>query len=118
MIDLSNSLSIYIQSEGRRPDLKSADEVKTAFNDSSAGGGDWKKGNTNFQDMSNVLLTADNKLNAIKEEKVFGPGGDISSTSSIDSDNTDLEDDATFFESTLKTRPVFNCKKRLTSHSK
>ena len=114
VVSLSNSLSIYVQSEGRRPDLKLLDDPRKP---SITSAGDGMKSIFNFQDASNISLESEAKLSISQKSVAPELSGDSTSDSN-NSESSDLEETPFLQDQNTRTRPAFNCKKRLTSHSK
>ena len=113
---MANSLSTYVSSEGRRPDLKVIDDIqKTEINSSGDG---IEKAVTTSPIKSNLTLEG-NKLN-VQDTSIclsYKENTNQHSDSSI-SDNSDLEENILFQTKKVKMRPAFNCKKKLIAHFK
>ena len=113
MVDLSNSLSIYTQSDGRRPDLKVLSDLPKPYDGYSTD----ESGVANDAEKPHLLSTADNKLQASEQKTTMSFDTTPKTT---DSDTTDDLDDLLegMGRNQVNTRPAFNCKRRLTTHSK
>jgi hypothetical protein len=124
VINLANSLSTYVQSEGRRPDLKVIEDIGKQPNTipmTDATNGVDTEENKKSHDVPNVhrienntsiqqnsfILTNDNKKN--DDEDDFDSDSNASS-----SDTSDLDE---MFQNKqhMRMRPAFNCKKKMIS---
>jgi len=114
VVDLANSLSTYIQSEGRRPDLKVLDDIPKSVNRSGDG---LEQDAKETQHVSNVRKS-EYRANIRQLSTQFDNENDSKNVlESNASDSSDL-DETPVFECQKVSRPAFNCKKRLISHSK
>ena len=114
VVDLANSLSTYIQSEGRRPDLKVLDDFPKSVNRSGDG---LEQDAKDTQHVSNVRKS-EYRANIRQLSTQFDNENDSKNVlESNASDSSDL-DETPVFECQKVSRPAFNCKKRLISHSK
>ena len=114
VVDLANSLSTYIQSEGRRPDLKVLDDIPKSVNRSGDG---LEQDAKETQHVSNVRKS-EHRANIRELSTQFDNENDSKNVlESNASDSSDL-DETPVFECQKVSRPAFNCKKRLISHSK
>ena len=114
VVDLANSLSTYIQSEGRRPDLKVLDDFPKSVNRSGDG---LEQDAKETQHVSNVPKS-EYRANIRQLSTQFEKENDGKNVlESNASDSSDL-DETPVFECQKVLRPAFNCKKRLISHSK
>lgn len=124
VIHLANSLSTYVQSEGRRPDLKVIDDIVKSPNSDistdSESGTDTEEpkqshvvpntqlqpNKTSIQQNSFILSKEDKKAD---EDKKYDSDSNASS-----SDISDLDD---IFQPSqqMRMRPAFNCKKKMIS---
>jgi len=124
VIHLANSLSNYVQSEGRRPDLKVIDDIVKSPNSDistdSESGSDTEEpkqshivpntqlqpNKTSIQQNSFILSKEDKKAD---EDKKYDSDSNASS-----SDISDLDD---IFQPSqqMRMRPAFNCKKKMIS---
>ena len=114
VVDLANSLSTYIQSEGRRPDLKVLDDIPKSVNRSGDG---LEQDAKETQHVSNDRKS-EYRANIRQISTQFDNENDSKNVlESNASDSSDL-DETPVFECQKVSRPAFNCKKRLISHSK
>ena len=111
---MANSLSSYVLSEGRRPDLKVIDDIAKPEKNSSVD--EIEKIVTNSLVEPNTLLSEKNTQEN-SSCLSYKDNSDQHFDSSI-SDNSDLEENILFQTQKLKMRPAFNCKKKLISHFK
>ena len=124
MINLANSLSTYVQSEGRRPDLKVIDDIAKQPNIIPVTGAtnevdteENKKShevpnlhptdnNTSIQQNSFILTNDNNK----KDDE-----DDLDSDSNASSSDTSDLDEMFQNKQHMRMRPAFNCKKKMIS---
>ena len=117
VVDLANSLGTYVQSEGRRPDLKVIEDIQKPLTSPPVDVADNKA--MGSHDVPNMLYT-DRKPNVTEGSIVIKGNGDNDANLSDanSSDSSDLDETLLVQHQKVKMRPAFNCKKRLISHSK
>ena len=124
VVNLANSLSTYVQSEGRRPDLKVIDEIAKMPNsdaDVAVENGSDVEENMKSRVVPNIQLTQmktsiqQNSFilnhNDTKDKEDMKYDSDSNASSC---DSSDLDD---IFQPNQQTRmrPAFNCKKKMIS---
>ena len=126
VVNLANSLSVYVQSEGRRPDLKAIGDIAKApkiDNELASESGSDVEENTKSHVVSKIQLpkikTSIQQNSFILNQKDTKPGEDAkydSDSNASSSDSSDLDD---IFQPNkqIRMRPAFNCKKKMISPS-
>jgi len=124
VVNLANSLSTYVQSEGRRPDLKVIDEIAKMPNpdvDAAVEQGSDIEENMKSRVVPNIQLTQ--MKTSIQQNSFILNQNDTkdsedmkydSDSNASSSDSSDLDD---IFQPNQHTRmrPAFNCKKKMIS---
>lgn len=124
VIHLANSLSTYVQSEGRRPDLKVIDDIVKSPNsdmamDSESGTDTEEDKKSHFvpntQLQPNKTSIQQNSFILSKEDKK--PDEDKKYDSDSNASSSDISDLDEIFQPSqqMRMRPAFNCKKKMIS---
>jgi len=124
VIHLANSLSTYVQSEGRRPDLKVIDDIVKSPNsdmamDSESGTDTEEDKKSHFvpntQLQPNKTSIQQNSLILSEEDKK--PNEDKKYDSDSNASSSDISDLDEIFQPSqqMRMRPAFNCKKKMIS---
>jgi len=124
VIHLANSLSTYVQSEGRRPDLKVIDDIVKSPNSDistdSESGTDTEEPKQshvvpNTQLQPNKTSIEQNSFILSKEEKKADEDKKYDSDSNASSSDISDLDDIFQPSQQMRMRPAFNCKKKMIS---